>query len=192
MGRWQRSWARLSEKVNLKKQNVLDTALQCWWSVTWLPSTPFLRGNVESISASPASLCAVLQAAFFPPQCHTKPKSQGKLFLCYVFVCMRHSQTGSCPVLIRFSVRSCLTYGSSRNHNIVISIWVLPIYLHFLGWESDRTHITEHTMLICSTIKEPCKWIYVHMCIWTHQPYITGSYSSNAFPVLTTLFSLRV
>lgn len=129
---------------------------------------------------------------FFPPQCHNKPKSQGQLFLCYVFVSMRHSHTGSCPVLIRFSVRSCLTCGSSRNHNIVISIWVLPIYLRFLGWEHDRTHIMEHTMLICSTIKEPCKWIYVHMCIWTHQPHITCSYSSDAIPVLTTLFSSRV
>lgn len=42
-------------------------------------------------------------------------------------------------------------------HNIVMSILVLPTYLHGLRLGSDVSHIMAHTVLICSAIKGPCK-----------------------------------
>lgn len=142
------------------------------------------HGNCGEQTAAPAGLCNRHQVASYYPQCHPEPKSQGKLLLSSVR--LKHSQSGSCPALIRLSMRSCLTRGSSGNYNIVISVWVLTIYYVSWDWRMMGLPSWNILSLICSTVKGSCKWMYMYVCICTNQPYLTCSYSYNAIPVLTT------
>lgn len=65
----------------------------------------------------------------------------------------------------------------------------LPICLHFLGLERGGTRMMTYTILICATIKGPCTWMYIHICIWTHQPHVTCNYGSTAISALTVSVS---